>query len=152
MLPPLLMLLGCGVDLPEGWEDAEPVDKLIQTDCNGGDTGGGSSAYDTGIEPTIDPQGGEDELFVVYTNAHFRCSQDVAGFVRRSDGVDLLVQPEDMNPSSVAACDCLYDVYLQVLDIEPCRDCTVSLYRRWDNLNDENDPELVGQAQVTIRD
>jgi len=149
MLPLLLALAGCRPDLPAGWEDARPVDELIQTDC--GDSGG-SSAYDTGIDPYIEAEGGEDELFVEYHDAHFRCGQDVVAFVRTSGGVDLLVQPEDMDPRSVAACDCLYDIYLQVLDIEPCQRCTLSLYRRSDNLNDDNDPELVDQAEVTIRD
>lgn len=149
----ILLVAACNVDLPEGWEDAEPVDELIQSSC-GGDTGGGlPSAYDTGNAAYIEAEGGEDQLLVRYYLAHFRCEQEVEGFYKTSSGaVDLLVQPQDMDPNEVAGCDCLYDVYMQVKPIEACKDCTVSVYRRWDNINDDNAPVLEGQDQTTIRD
>lgn len=45
----------------------------------------------------------------------FRYAQPVTGYVRVSgNAVDVLVQPADMNPSSVSKCDCLYDISLHI--------------------------------------
>ena len=59
-------------------------------------------------------------------------------------GIEVLVQPVDMDPSVVAGCDCLYDVDMEVsLDVDLSPE-SVGVYRRWDNLNDDNEPVLIG--------
>jgi hypothetical protein len=86
---------------------------------------------------------------VKYDHAHFRCAQDVEGFVKRGgDAIDLLVQPIDMAPDAVAGCDCLYDISMSVP--APKGDYSLTLYRRWDSINKPNDPVAVGATEVTI--
>ena len=139
------MLTACNLDLPNGWEDAKPVDDLQQAACAGspyGDTG------DTGegTGERVEASASGDGVAVSYLEAHFRCAQDVAGWYRSADGeVDALVQPRDMNPRSVAGCDCLYNITFSVPVATPT---TLTLYRRWDNINDPNDPVLIGSVDV----
>jgi hypothetical protein len=59
----------------------------------------------------------------------------------------VLVQPIDMNPSAVAACDCLYEIRMTVPVEVPA---TVTLYRRWDALNEPNDPVEIGSVDVRL--
>ncbi|MBN1337304.1 MAG: hypothetical protein JXB39_15200 [Deltaproteobacteria bacterium] len=133
------LLVACAPDLPAGWEDAEGIEDFTQDECGG-------SPYDTGWESTVEANADNPGLRVVGDDLHFRCEQDVEGFYR-VDGtaVDVLVQPVDMNPGLVAGCDCLYRVEASIPEEPPA---TVTLYRRWDNLNDENDPVLVGSVEV----
>jgi hypothetical protein len=49
-----------------------------------------------------------------------------------------------MHPEVVAGCDCLYDIAMRVHDVDPD---VVSLYRRWDDINDPNDPVLVDTVE-----
>jgi len=140
----LVAFAACGADLPEGWEDARRVAALEQSACAGDPYG----ADDTGGGPDerVEASASADGLAVSYLEAHFRCAQDVAGWYRTPDGdVDVLVQPVDMNPRSVAKCDCLYDVTFTVPVQAPV---TLTLYRRWDNLNDPNEPVLVGTVEL----
>ena len=135
----LSLLLSCGADLPEGWEDAAPVEDLVQTDCEG-------SPYDTGQVEAMTAQAAAPGLRVVGDPLHFRCAQEVEGFYKAAgDQVDVLIQPVDMDPREVAGCDCLYRVEAGV-PLAPPAD--VTLWRRWDNLNDDNDPVEVGSAAV----
>ncbi|MBN1337356.1 MAG: hypothetical protein JXB39_15465, partial [Deltaproteobacteria bacterium] len=89
----LLMLLGaCAPDLPRGWEDAQDIEDFRQEDCEG-------SPYDTGWESTVSASAGHPGLQVVGADLPFRCAQDVEGFYRVDGrGVDVLVQPENMDP------------------------------------------------------
>lgn len=133
-----LMLAACAPDLPEGWVDAQKIEDLTQSEC-GGDPYGD---YEERVEASS--QG--TSLAVDYLEAHFRCSQDVEGWYREGDAaVDVLVQPVDMNPGSVAKCDCLYEITMTVPVAPPV---LLTLYRRWDNLNDDNDPVEVGSVDV----
>jgi hypothetical protein len=85
-----------------------------------------------------------------YLDAHFRCEQSVEGFLRESgSAVDLLVQPIDMNPTSVAMCDCLYEIVMIVKPLAAGQH-DVTLYRRWDAINEPNDPVLIGTAQAQV--
>lgn len=133
------LLLSCGADLPEGWEEAEPVEDLEQTDCEG-------SPYDTGWTEAMSAEAGSPGLRVIGDPLHFRCAQEVEGFYMSSgDQVDVLIQPKDMDPRAVAGCDCLYRVEAGVPLAPPAE---VTLWRRWDNINDPNDPVEVGSAHV----
>lgn len=132
-------LVGCGADLPDGWEQAQPVEELVQRECGG-------SPYDTGVVAGVEADLGADPLTVDATSVPFRCAQDVEGFWKQDgDTVEVLVQPIDMHPSRVAACDCLYDLEIVVgsPESEPSE---VVLWRRWDDLNDDNDPVEVGRV------
>ncbi len=133
---------GCQLspDLPEGWEDAEPVSSLVQAECDG-------DPYD-GAEGFLEASAAAGEVVVTYGDAHFRCAQDVEAFYRLEGAVlSILVQPIDMDPKNVAACDCLYDVDLTVDGLDAGA-LTVELFRRWDNINDPNDPELVDSVEL----
>jgi len=139
------LLVGCAPDLPEGWQDAESVDDFTQDECD--DTGGTDPDE---VETTVTATADDPGLRVVGEGVFFRCSQDVEGFFRtRGDAVDVLVQPVDMNPRSVAKCDCSYRIEAGIPEEPPA---TVNLYRRSDHHGQDegepNDPTLVGSAEV----
>ncbi len=129
------------VDLPAGWEDAKRVSDFTQADCDG-------SPYDSDVpDVTVTATADAGAVTVSAEPLDFRCAQDVEGFWKASGGaVDLLVQPIDMNPRAVAGCDCLYriDATIESPEAE-----SVTVWRRWDNLNDGNDPVKEGEATVT---
>jgi hypothetical protein len=145
------LLPGCGgesdtvdrADLPAGWESAERVAGLVQLECEG-------SPYE-GYDERVAFQPGDGSVVIEYSEAHFRCAQDVEGFVRgEGGGLDVLVQPIDMDPDRVAACDCLYDITIE-LDPVTAGEHAVTVYRRWDNLNEPNDPVEIGSGMVLVR-
>lgn len=131
-----VLLFACSSDLPAGWEDALPVDSFSQADCDG-------SPYEA-YESTVSADLSGDPLQVLASDVPFRCVQDVEGYYR-TEGTTLqvLVQPIDMHPSEVAACDCLYDL---TIGVEGVQADAVDLYRRWDAGNEPNDPVFVGSA------
>ena len=134
-----LPLAGCGPDLPEGWEDADGINDFTQNECEG-------SAYDTAEVASVAANADDPGLRVVGDDLPFRCEQEVEGFYRvDGDAVDILVQPVNMDPRSVANCDCLYKVEAGIPEDPPT---TVTLYRRWDSINDENNPVMVGTVEV----
>lgn len=129
-------------DLPSGWEEAERVTNLIQLECEGSPLEGSNE------RATFLP--GDGSLGVQYDEAHFRCEQDVEGFFKdEGETLDVLVQPIDMHPISVAACDCLYDI---TIAIEPlgAGSRQITLFRRWDDINEPNDPVQIGSEFVTV--
>lgn len=126
-----LLALAC-VDLPEGWEDAVPISDFSQRECSGDPYG----EYDETVTATL----ADGDLDFVWDEAPFRCAQDVEGFYRtEGDLLQVLVQPVDMNPRAVAGCDCLYRLDFTVPDWSGPWEA----WRRWDNINDPNDPELI---------
>ncbi len=103
-----LFLLACdSADLPPGWEDATRIEDFTQKQCKG------SSEIE---EPeAVTATGRRGVVSVDYSHAPFRCSQDVEGYLRRSSGkLDVLVQPVDMDPDSVAKCSCRYDIVAEI--------------------------------------
>jgi hypothetical protein len=135
-------LAGCalfGPDLPAGWEDAEPIEDLSQSPCDG-------SPYDTGWSEAMTAWEAAPGIRAAGDPLHFRCEQEVEGFYRQEgEALDVLIQPVDMHPEVVAGCDCLYRVEVGLPQAPPA---TVTLYRRWDGINDPNDPVRVGSAAV----
>jgi len=130
-------------DFPEGWEEAEPVDSFEQTECGG-------DPYEGDYEETVEVVAGTGSIEIGYAEAHFRCEQDVEAFyLLEGDTLSVLVQPIDMDPRETAKCDCLYDIDLTVLEL-PAGALTVDVFRRWDNINDDNEPVWVGSAEVEI--
>jgi hypothetical protein len=127
-------------DLPAGW-DARRVETFTQSSCSG-------SAYD-GVPAVIDVTAAPGAIHVNYGAAHFRCNQSVEGFVRLGVGTaDVLVQPVDMNPSSVAKCDCLYDISMGI-DV-PRGAYEVTVYRRWDHKSGSDEPLEVGAQTIEV--
>ncbi|HEX6766960.1 MAG TPA: hypothetical protein VF103_15800 [Polyangiaceae bacterium] len=129
-------------DLPSDWQGAERVTNLMQLDCEGSPLEGSNE------RATFLP--GDGSLGVQYEEAHFRCQQDVEGFFKdEGETLDILVQPNEMHPTSVARCDCLYDI---TMAIEPlgAGSRQVTLFRRWDDINEPNDPVQIGSELVTI--
>lgn len=133
----LILLLACH-DLPEGWENAQPVEDFHQEECAG-------SAYDTGVVVSVDAQALGDATDLAVGSAHFRCAQEVEGFWRdASDGAEVLIQPVDMDPWGVAACDCLYDLSMTV----PTRTDFLRVFSRGDHQSGRDEPELIGSTEV----
>jgi hypothetical protein len=128
-------------DLPQGWETAQPIADLQQTECEG-------SPYDGTAEAMTASTDGR-AIHIAYEPAHFRCAQSVQGFAKTAAGsVEVLVQPIDMNPASVAHCDCLYGVHMNL----PVSKGTyaVEVYRRWDHKSGADDPLKIGSQTVMI--
>jgi hypothetical protein len=138
---------GDSADLPADWEEAEEIPGLDQSECEGDPYGGtGEDGFDERATFT----GEVGSVRVLYNDAHFRCEQPVEAFVRRGDNtLDVLVQPIDMNPDMVAGCDCLYDIVVEIKNLV-AGDYAVSLSRRWDNINDPNDPVPIATDIVTV--
>lgn len=128
-------------DLPPGWEGAVRIEDFAQLPCEG-------DAY-AGPPEAIAVQPGAGRLSIEYQHAHFRCQQDVEGFLRRGVGtVDVLVQPVDMDPKTVARCDCRYPITIG-LSMPPGSYVT-TVFRRWDNINTPNAPVEIGSSSVVI--
>lgn len=136
----LLVLAACAPDLPAGWEDAEPIRDLVQSPCEG-------SPYDPEqIETEVTATRAGDAVEVEAEPVVFRCEQAVEGFWKAVDGgVAALLQPEDMHPTVVAACDCTFRFTFSVPDADATY---VEVWRRWDDWNDPNDPVPAGAATV----
>ena len=138
-----LATAACAPDLPEDWADALPVASLTQGACDG-------DPYAGDPNERLEAEGGAGQATLHYREAHFRCEQDVEGFYLLDGGtLSVLVQPIDMDPSAVAGCDCLYDIDMEVAQL-PAGTLTVDLFRRWDNINDDNDPVAIGSAEIEI--
>lgn len=128
-------------DLPHGWENARPIHELTQAACSGSPYLGPPESL------TWSAQAGQLEL--AYHHAHFRCQQDVEAFVRqRAMALDVLVQPIDMHPTTIAKCDCAYEVMIR-LSPEPGT-YRLTLYRRWDALSEANPTVEVASETVEI--
>ena len=142
-----IALLAACAQLPAGWNDAAVAENVTQSECKARV----SEAAPGGNEELAVRQAGPGRLRIDYRNAHFRCAQTVTGYVRVSGStVEVLVQPADMNPSSVAKCDCLYDVSLEVPRLG-AGTYDVTLLRRWDNRHNVKEPVRIGSERLTIR-
>ena len=141
----LLVLLGaCQPDLPDGWEEAIAVDDFSQDECD--DTGG----TPPDVEATVTASEDEPGIRLVGEDVRFHCSQEVEGFYRTtSEAIEVLVQPVNMNPSSVVKCDCYYRIEAGIPEDAPA---TVSLYRRSDHYGNDpvetNVPTLIATVEV----
>jgi hypothetical protein len=131
------LVAGCGsdsVDLPEGWAGARPV-ALTQSECN-------NSVLPMAPPETVEARTWGPPAEIAYHNAFFRCAQKLCAYRHDfGDVAQILVQPCDMDPDSVAKCSCGYEVGLSV-DSSPG---AIEVHRRWDNLNRPNPAMLVGR-------
>lgn len=138
---PASMLVGCGEsgpNLPEGWEEAELIREFTQSECMGEPPADGA----------IEVQGGIGTLTVTWENAAFRCEQSIEAYVRRN-GVshDILIQPVEMNPETVARCDCLYNLELGYNVSDEVS--SVTLYTRPDEYGGPSSPQNIGTINLS---
>ena len=132
-----LALAGCSSDLPEGWEDADSL-SVVQGTCN---------APHGNLLELVEAEGRPGELRVTYMNAPFRCEQKVTAYMKRDGAlIDVLFQPEEMDPSSVARCDCAYT--LESTFDAPEGGVTLTVYRRGDAYGTDTDPKDVAPVKV----
>tara|TARA_B100000683_G_C12304002_1_gene479428 strand:+ start:96 stop:557 length:462 start_codon:yes stop_codon:yes gene_type:complete len=127
-----LFWTACLTDLPVGWEDATPIDQLQQSECEGDpyelEENNEESLLSGGIE--------NGELQLQFSKADFRCDQEVEGFHMVEDGaLSILIQPQDMNPSMVAKCNCLYNIDLSIPGLGEID--TIDVYKRSDRYGGE---------------
>lgn len=141
-----IVLLAACARLPSDWGNAAVAENFTQSECTGNL---GDLATRGGEQFTVQ-QTGEGRLRIEYRNAHFRCEQRVTGYVKRNgSAVDVLVQPSDMSPSSVAKCACLYTIQLEVPRLAPGT-YAITLHRRGDSRNPP-EPVRIGSEQVMVR-
>lgn len=132
-------------DLPSSFTGALRLTDFHQAECDGSPYGDAGSALRERIEGTVEGH----SILATYVGAHFRCAQDVEGFVRTSaSALDVLVQPVDMNPASIAKCDCLYRITFSVPATEGHH--VLSLYRRWDHKSGSDQPTRIGSLTVDV--
>ncbi len=142
----LSALFAACTPLPAGWRDAAAVEGFTQSEC----TGRASELRRRPGERIAAQASGNGRLRLEYRDAHFRCQQRVRGYAKVADGrVDVLVQPVDMNPSSVTKCDCLYDIRLEVPGLAPGT-YDVTLHRRTDNWGGPSQLVRVARARVAV--
>ena len=129
-------------DLPKGWDGASRVTQFVQEVCAGSENFANERAAFTGDVNAVS---------ISYEEAHFRCEQDVEGYFKTTDDtLDILVQPIDMHPTAVAGCDCGYNITFTVTSLSAGTRQT-TLYRRWDAMNEPNDPVQIATGSVTVK-
>jgi hypothetical protein len=117
-------------DLPAGWAGALslPVD---QSQCDRS-----TAMPNAGALMLMRDMG---RLRATYQNAQFRCEQRLCAYrLEEAGGTRVLVQPCEMNPGTVARCDCLYSLGFDLVGVETGR--TVELHRRWDRYGATAEP------------
>jgi len=131
-----LGIVGCA-DLPEGFEGAERIEDLVQEDC-------GESPLDEGFVEAVAVSRDGEGLRVTYDPVHFRCAQSIEGYwVQSGSTVEVLLQPMDMRPNAVAACDCGYRIEGSVPS-----GSSLKAWRRWDHLSGASELVLVGELTL----
>jgi hypothetical protein len=121
----------CDADVPDGWTCTTSL-SVEQSECQGD---GLSSDAETSVAAS-DGQG------VMISGGHFRCAQEVCAYLDESaETPRLLLQPCDMDPDSVAKCDCLYGLEV---DVEVPAE-GLDVYSRSDNWGGVQEPILLGQ-------
>ena len=76
----LLFFTACGIDFPEGWDDAQNVENLVQSECEGDPY---ADEEETSTDEEVSAISGsfsDGELQLTYSKAIFRCEQEVAGY------------------------------------------------------------------------
>jgi len=141
-----LVTAGCGgasdpePNLPPSWETATRLGDFTQSACDG----------DPGEEPErtqeINMTLSTGFASVSWTNAPFRCEQPLEAYVRRTDTVEILVQPIDMSPAEPARCDCFYNLDFALNVTE--EDTVFTFFVRRDEAGGPSAPARVGQLTV----
>lgn len=137
---PVALLFGC-YDLPEGWEDATPVDEITQSRCQGDPA---VDAYDTWAYADVSSPA---LIWLRVRDVVFREGQLVTAFKRvEGDTLQVLLQPWDRSPLFPAETDCFIDmdIDLSVRVDEPLAGLEV-----WARADDKADDQSL--VEVPIR-
>ncbi len=127
--------------------DGSGVAAFRQSDCIGSVT----ELEQRSRRERIEVEGGQGLVRVAYRDAHFRCEQRVAAHASvHGNAIDVVVQPADMNPRTVAKCDCLYDITFEVPRLVPTT-YEVTVARRWDERHGAGEAVRIGSASVVVR-
>ena len=138
-------LLACS-RLPADWQNASGVAAFHQSDCIGS-----VADLEQGRAERVKLRGDDGRLHVEFLDAHFRCDQRVTAYAKLSDRrVEILVQPVEMNPVTVAKCDCLYVVRFEVRGLD-AGEYEVTVHRRWDNRHAPNEPVEIDSDRVSVK-
>lgn len=91
-----------------------------------------------------------DQLEITYKNAPFRCEQKVA-WEASLDGQVLtaIVRPQDMNPTTVARCNCRYDLGVKIGPLNKGK-YTVKIQQKSDNYGSPSTTKDVHTGEVTL--
>lgn len=125
-------------NLPTGWEEASRLADFSQSAC------GGDPADDPTRTAGVDLLIASGAATTTMTNIVFRCDQPLEAWVRRTDTVDLLVQPIDVNPVDPARCDCFYDLEFSFNVFED--ESTFVFYLRRDEAGGPSRPSELGRV------
>ncbi len=142
LLASLVAFAGCGPDLPAEFKGAVGVNSFVQSECGG--------TPEEGDQARVTFTRRDSAIQANLSEARFRCEQEVEGFVKVEEGtIQFLVQPVDMNPDAVAGCDCLYNVTMDVQELEPDA-YDVSLSVRGDKQSGQEEPVELGSEKILI--
>ena len=112
-------------NLPGIWAKATMIETFTQASCN--------EDMEQVMEnaPKASSRVVDDTVILTYPNAHFRCDQAVQGFaIQTNSGYSVLIQPIEMNPLTVAKCDCGYTLEATLPNV---KSNSVRLFHRGDN-------------------
>lgn len=130
------------VRLPMDWRGATRAEAFEQSGC--------TRTVELSQPGRMKAYSEDGRLRIDFLDARFRCDQKLTGYFKVGGGkVDVLVQPVEMQPLTVAKCDCLYDIHLEVPRVA-AGTYEIRLFRRWDNRHSPNDPVQVGSDRVTV--
>jgi len=148
-----LFLFACGSDLPDGWEAAEEIENITQSECEGDPYADEEEAENSGesLEASqITAEVDGTSLKLNYNEAVCRCEQAVEGVSLVEDSkISVLVQPENMNPSQVAKCDCMYDIEITIPQLTT-GEYDLEFFQRRDNYGGEAEMVLVETLAIEI--
>ena len=137
-----LLITACGPDLPKNWSSATSIDDFQQSSCEG-DPYEDNEEDEEDEEDTLSMRIDNGILNIDYNEVVFRCEQGVEGFqMSEENNISVLLQPQDMNPSMVAKCDCLYNFSLS-FPVDTQESYTVDVYTRTDRYGGDAELSLV---------
>ncbi len=117
-------------DVPDGWTCDQTL-SVVENDCLLGDPA-------LEVLPTSDGSG------ILISGASFRCEQELCAYLAiDAPNASVLLEPCDMNPTSVAKCSCQHSVTV-ALDL-PAEVTNIDVYTRQDSYGGgPQDAVLVG--------
>lgn len=146
-VPPLLFLLLCGAcngDEPPcdaaQWSCDDEVQMFSQAQCEG------DVAQSLPVE--LDAQVQESTVNITVRHYPARCSQELCAYSHEKGRViEVLIQPCDLHPDSVAKCSCNYDLSIS-LALAP-GEHEVAVYRRQDEYTGSTSPKRIGTVPIS---
>ena len=127
-------------------QDCKPYERRIEKHI-------GKSVKNESTEPyvpiKIKPK--NETIKIDLYGVHFRCSQKVQGFIKTTGkSIDILIQPIDMNPESVAKCDCNYEINIEIDNAYESHEFNLNVYIRGDNFSGNNNPHIFRSRKINF--